>query len=66
MTDSEIRKRASIIMLPKCLEVVKEALIRGGKIEAETTVMQAVAKMAVTYADALVVELSKTQKHEGV
>lgn len=64
MTDTEIRQRASIQILPKCVEICNDILLRGGSLEESSLAKQATV-MAVQYADALVAELAKKYEAKG-
>lgn len=52
MTIEELRARAAIAALPKCIETVETVLLRGGRIEG--TIAEQASYTAVMYADALV------------
>lgn len=46
------------VALPKCIETVNQVLLAGGKVGGKTTA-DAAAQMAVTFTDALLMELNK-------
>lgn len=52
----DVRERAAIAVLPQCLKIVQDVLLRGGSLTEDTIAKQA-ATNAVDYADALVKEL---------
>ena len=60
MTKEELRARAAIVVLPKCIETVETVLLRGGRIEG--TMAEQVAFTAVMYADALVEKLKENEQ----
>lgn len=52
----EVRERAAIAVLPQCLKIIQDVLLRGGSLTEETIAKQ-VAVNAIEYADALVEKL---------
>lgn len=60
MTKEELRARAAIAALPKCIETVETVLLRGGRIEG--TIAEQAAFTAVMYADALVEKLKENEQ----
>lgn len=58
MKNQELRERAAIAALPKCIETVEKVLLHGGKIDG-VSITAAAAELACEYADALVEKLKK-------
>lgn len=58
------RHRFAGNVLPQCVQIVADVLVKGGKLTRNNAAEQA-AEMAVTYADTLLKELEGRKKNEG-